>query len=119
LRGGHYSNQRTLEDDAFQDHEHIDEGHTHTDQGHSHHYGDYMTDWDNAHCTRTDTIWGPDSADKAKDRFDCNRDRTSSSSEAQLAMSVSGVGTVDKEKYSIDSETRPANMNVIWIMRVW
>lgn len=122
LRGGSYQDQLTEEDDTLQDHTHDDHGHTHTDKGHKHGYYDYVTsieetfgcNWGNEYRMGPKHI-------ATQDRFDCSYHRSSSSmdtAQASISTSHCGVGFVPNT-YRSSGETKPKNMNVQWIMRVW
>jgi len=104
LRGASDSEVLTLEEDQMQDHKHIV-----TDPGHTHGYVDkwpQMGTGDSGHD-------GPLFSDTSSDRYDKSHDATSESNVS--GMTVDGV-TSD---YKSGTETRPKNMNVIYIMRVW
>jgi len=104
LRGASDSEVLTLEEDQMQDHKHIV-----TDPGHTHGYVDkwpQMGTGDSGHD-------GPLFSDTSSDRYDKSHDATSESNVS--GMTVDGV-TSD---YKSGTETRPKNMNVIYIMRMW
>ena len=103
LRGSSDSEMLTMEEDQMQDHKHQV-----SDPGHSHSYDDKYTSY-NEH---DDGAPGPKGADNDDERFDKSHDRTSGSSHSGLT--VEGVSSGNS-----GSETRPKNMNVIYIMRVW
>ena len=103
LRGSSDSEMLTLEEDQMQDHKHQV-----SDPGHFHKYDDYSN-----HADGEDGHWGPGSSDQAVDRFDKSHDSTSGSS--PTGMTVQGVSS----GFRFGTETRPKNMNVIYIMRVW
>ena len=105
LRGASDSEVLSLEENQMQDHKH-----TISDPGHSHKYVDKYPNW--KPTTHEDGHWGPNTADDAWDRFDKAHD--SSSAATPTGLAVEGV-TSGKSGL----ETRPKNMNVIYIMRVW
>ena len=104
LRGGIDADQLKFEEDQIQDHLH-----EFNDPGHSHAYGDK---WSNL-WEYVDGHLGPDDVDHTQDRFDYNEIRTTSSHSTGIS-----VGLV-KSNYRRGEETRPKNMNVIFIMRVF
>ena len=104
LRGGTDADQLKLEEDQLQDHIHGV-----TDPGHSHPYIDKYV-W------LSEDIYGhqgPDGTDAKGNRWDYP-DQCTTSSET-TGISVTGVTS----SYRRGDETRPKNMNVIYIMRVW
>ena len=105
LRGASDSDVLTMEEDQMQDHKH-----TISDPGHSHKYVDKYPNW--KPTTHEDGHWGPNTADDAWDRFD--KAHYSWSATTPTGVAVEGV-TSGKSGL----ETRPKNMNVIYIMRVW
>jgi len=130
LRGGHYETMLDTEEDQFQDHTHVDEGHSHTDNGHDHGYVDRLptsSNNGNKECPYEDGHWGPGQShngrgqDKESDRWDCDWSRTSSSNTAKITNSSSGIGMVfnNSDTIRLGEETRPKNMNVMWIMRIY
>ena len=103
LRGSPDSEMLKMEEDQMQDHKH-----TVSDPGHSHSYDDKYTNWaghDEGHK-------GPTESDKTHDRYD--KSHASTSAKSPTGVTVQGVSSGRH-----GSETRPKNMNVIYIMRVW
>merc|ERR1719391_1437396 len=99
LRGASDSDVLNLEEDQMQDHKHQV-----SDPGHTHDYNDkYTNNRDGPH----------DGPKDGEGIFDYDHDRTSDSS--KTGITVNGVSS----GYRSGSETRPKNMNVIYIMRVW
>ena len=94
--------QLTLEEDQMQNHEHEASV---TDPGHSHHYTDRFTLNDNSGD-------GPKDGDG---HFNHDETRTSQGSHTGIQVRVKGVSST----YRAGLETRPKNMNVIYIMKVW
>ena len=86
------------------------QSHTHgvSDPGHSHGYDDKWTE----PFTNVDGYWGPSTGDKKADRFDTSHYGTTSNS--HTSISVTGA-----QGARIDSETRPKNIKVVYIMRVF
>merc|ERR1719495_925340 len=104
LRGGIDSTMLQKQDDSIQ-------GHTHSvsDPGHSHGYDDKWPSW--AHPA-INGHWGPNGADTQTDRFD--QSHPSTSNKAASGVKVNGV-----QGARADSETRPKNIRVVYIMRVF
>jgi len=99
LRGASDSEVLTMEEDQMQDHKH-----GLSDPGHSHVYDDKYNN----------NIEGPnDGAQDGQGVFDQSHTRTSEKSTS--GITVQGVSS----GYRYGAETRPKNMNVIYIMRVW
>jgi len=104
LRGGTDIDQLTLEEDQMQDHMH-----NIADSGHTHGYIDRWTDPD----VFINGQYGPEGKDTAHESFSTTHDVTTKISES--GISVKEVSS----SYRRGAETRPKNMNVIYIMRVW
>jgi len=104
LRGGPDSDQLTYEDDQLQDHMH-----DYSDPGHSHGYVDIWTDV----SVKEDHEYGPKGFDREDESYRITHDETTVNEKA--GISVSGVSS----SYRRGEETRPKNMNVIFIMRVF
>merc|ERR1712198_781654 len=102
LRGALDSEVLTLEEDQMQDHKH-----NVTDLGHTHSYDDKYPSWKDNEDGHT----GPQKADTDNDRFDKSHSRTSGSSHTGITVDLVS------SSYRSGSETRPKNMNVIYIMR--
>ena len=104
LRGGHDSLQLTLEEDQLQDHEHYV---ILTDPGHTHEYTDrYLGYHTTSQCATTGS-----SCDYSNN---APHSDTSFSGKTNISAEVTGVRT---GKHG--TETRPRNMNVIFIIRVF
>merc|ERR1711971_300404 len=99
LRGASDSEVLTLEEDQMQDHKH-----ELNDPGHSHVYDDRYTD------NRDGPNTGPKDGEGI---FGLSHTRTSEKSTS--GVTVQGVSS----GFRSGTETRPKNMNVIYIMRVW
>jgi len=99
LRGASDSNMLTMEEDQMQDHKH-----GLYDPGHSHQYDDKYTNNKDGPNT------GPEDGEGV---FGESHTRYSVANYTRIA--VQGVSS----GYRSGSETRPKNMNVIYIMRVW
>ena len=109
LRGGPDSDVLTMEEAQLENHDHSASALAHvSDPGHSHTYH-----YEEGHK------WEGDNADDRAMITSMNSvTGTSSSSTTGISVSVSvDVGSVTRA--STGSETRPKNMNVIYIMRVW
>jgi len=121
VRGGSDDQALVLEDDTLQDHTHIDTGHTHIDSGHTHPFIDKYrcTEKDPDNYCDEDGHWGgSDGPDTHGDRFDGEHDAVTSGGKASIQSSSSNIGGISAE-YRTSAETRPKNMNIVWIMRVW
>ena len=120
LRGGPDSSMLTLEEDQLQDHKHVfsDPGHYHgvTDPGHYHSYNDEVNEnhYHDAGCGGS--CGRADRANNKDNSRTTGHKSTGISVDSQsTGVSVTGVTS----SYRHGSETRPKNMNVIYIMRVW
>ena len=91
-----------MEDDQMQDHKHEV-----SDPGHHHSYDDKYTDWIG------NGYWGPDGGDYQGDAYMMSHIQSTTGS--ITGITVQGISS----SYRHGSETRPKNMNVIYIMRVW
>ena len=121
LRGGSDDQALVVEDDSLQEHTHIDPGHSHADLGHTHPYIDkyrcHEKDPDNF-CNEDGHWGGSDGPDTTGDRFDGSHDAVTASGASSIQSSTSNVAGVSGD-YRTSTETKPRNMNVVWIMRVW
>ena len=104
LRGGQDASALNMEDDTVQDHRHSDAGHTHSDSGHSHslytlvHGGSWG-----------DANGGPHFASESNADVD--------PAKANIQTSHANIGSPTGAR--IGEETRPTNMAVVWIMRIY
>ena len=105
LRGGHPGEVLTLEDHMIKDHTHLDNGHSHTDAGHTHSYQDCGSG-----------LMTIDGHDYDAALYAC-KTKTTESGHANIQQSKSNHAGV--EAGNKGEETRPVNMRVIWIMKVW
>jgi len=109
LRGSSDRDVLTLEEDQMQDHKH-----TLTDPGHAH---PYVDKWPNVADGRWHVrgYWGPGqliAAEKGADRWDQPH-------YVKTNIMASGAKVENVSGGRRGSETRPRNMNVIYIMKVW
>merc|ERR1712150_211411 len=115
------SDALVFEEDTIEDHQHIDPGHAHTDGGHTHPYIDRypcIENDPNNYCDQHGE-WGTEaSKDTNGDRFNNPNSATTSSGASNIQASFSNIGGV-ADNYRKGTETKPKNMNVVWIMRVW
>ena len=101
MRGALDSNQLILEEDSVQSHTHGV-----NDPGHQHGYDDKYDGY------TWEGYWGNNGMDKKDDRYDASH--PSSSDLSHTGITVTGpVGA------RVDSETRPKNMRVVFIMKVF
>ena len=107
LRGATEENALEMEEDQIVDHEHIDPGHTHTNAPHSHRYEDEHDSFPGtSHGTSGDYYkWAAEYKDTAGETIN-------------IDTSYTNVGGVALD-YNSGSETRPRNMKVMWIIKVW
>ena len=103
LRGGLDGVQLLTEEDSLQ-------AHTHGvfDSGHSHGYDDKYSNVNDG----IDGYWGPNGEDKITNRFDKSHSSTTNSATSNIKVTdVSGART--------SGETRPKNIRVVYIMKVF
>ena len=107
LRGGTDDNTLEMEDDQIVDHLHTDPGHTHSNSPHSHTYQD----------TYADKTWIISSGSYT---YYDNTAHTKTSSETtiSIANAKTNIGGVSSG-YNSGTETRPRNMKVMWIIKLW
>jgi len=140
MRGGPDSSVLEVELDQMQDHIHVDSGHSHSDAGHTHSdAGHIHTDAGHTHpFVDIYTDWpsnsGPHDGDSqgSLENFGVSHSKATSSSQASIQSSQaniqtssasiqassSGIGGITEE-YRRGSETRPKNMKVIYLIRVF
>ena len=103
LRGGLDGVQLETEEDSLQ-------AHTHevSDSGHNHGYDDKYSSYDNG----VNGILGPRGGDRSGDRFDQSHSSTTNGAYSNIKVTdVSGART--------SGETRPKNIRVVYIMKVF
>jgi len=111
-----------MEEDMFQDHLHVDMGHSHLTSGHSHPYVDHYASYNSDTCsddTSGNEMMMYHSSTKHRQ---CHHSTTTSNSanDINISTSHSGVSSVAPTgDYRYGAETRPKNMGVIWIIRVF
>ena len=106
LRGGSEDNALEMEEDTVINHKHIDPGHTHGNDPHSHSYID-------KYGSKTKSPKGTYAYSSYGDH-NFNTDKTT----ITIAEAQANIGLVSSE-YKSGSETRPRNMKVTWIIKVW
>ena len=128
LRGGDVDNVLEMEESQLQDHEHEDSGHSHscsassTSSQHRHSFkkGNDVSD---GGCDGCNTYWVADaSSDHSKggDHTEYTSYTTVSvSTSCSLGSRSANIGGVDSSGANAGSETRPANMKVHYIIRVF
>ena len=114
---------------AFLDHTHQDSGHTHEDSGHYHNihsvdYGNHAQDRQvfpglEKHFTKSSTSKEDGNYGDANGspHYASHRDLSIASSKASLKSSSSNIGNPNSGTHG--GETRPTNMAVVWIMRIF
>ena len=102
LRGSSDDTVLNFEEDMILDHEHLV-----NDPGHTHEYGDNWRDLENGY-------WNSNSGSQNPWRNNKPHDRITQSE--KTGLSVKGVSN---NKSRTGNETRPRNMHVIYIMRVY
>merc|ERR1712126_257473 len=107
LRGGIDGVMLQTQDDSIQSHTH-----SVTDPGHAHGYIDKWPSCAYFEKIHQDGIAGPKDCDKSRDRYDQSHASTSK-------RSFSGVKVTGVQGARFDSETRPKNLRVVYIMRVF
>ena len=102
------SDALNTEKDSIQAHSHF---HSFNDPGHQHSYVDKYPTMN----TGEDGYWGPVTrySDQIADRYDKSHTSTSYSRKTDITMSVNGVSNA-----RTSFETKPKNMNVVYIMKV-
>ena len=109
LRGASDSEVLTMEEDQMQDHKHQV-----SDPGHSHSFVDKYPNFGGGN----DGHSGPAHDDDEKDQWDWPHDEDTG--DEKTGITVQGVASKFREiDVGVGDETRPKNMNIIYIMRVW
>jgi len=125
LRGGNDNSALTFEDDMLQDHHHEDYGHSHQDTGHQHHVDphDVFPDsvfllHNNGYNTNYDNVVGKYFPNGEKPlAFEPAGALPSNIGQANIESSRANIGYPSSGSHG--DETRPKNMAVVWIMRVY
>merc|ERR1712179_577479 len=107
LRGGNEENALEIEEDQIVDHQHIDPGHTHDNSPHSHEVSG----------VQEDSNYRLNHVDSGQPDWDTYT-RTTSTAKISIATANTNVGGVTSDSNS-GSETRPKNMKVMWIIKLW
>jgi len=134
MRGGSDESAGTVEEDSVQDHEHVDPGHTHVDAGHTH------IDAGHTHYQTSDAygsfVQGASSSDIGYDDVICTRSHHENcggyymrmvwntayagaaitTDQATIQANTAGMGGMSTGRPG--GETRPKNVNVVYIMRI-
>jgi len=135
LRGGEDHLVATIQQDMVQDHTHKDPGHTHTDTGHSHTQDDHIHAASFSFVEPLDyhdvesQLKLPSTNNSIIDSFyyggkfeytifSDSRTPAIHTSNAEISSAKSGISTVE-ENYRKGHETRPKNMVVTYIMRIY
>ena len=99
----------TMENDMIQDHKHRDSGHRHSDSGHNHKLPRTVV--------HTGSSWGDENGSPS---FLGSYYYTGSyvdSSRANIQTGYANIGNPSTGRHG--GETRPTNMAVVWIMRIY
>jgi hypothetical protein len=109
LRGTTLEHVLEIQDDAFEDHSHgiVDPGHSHSDTGHTHQY---------KNCGFNTLVYS-DQGSMPRTR-DCET-RTTETGKAQITSDKTGIKISSAKEGKSGTETRPKNMAVQWIIRVF
>ncbi len=137
LRGSSYELAGTIQLDAIQSHKHEDSGHTHSDGGHTHrdfghkhhdpghtHSGSYATSTsknDDFDYHKNDKIGVINVGYRSLPRSFTNIQSSSaniSTNSANILSSKASIGSPSGKDVHVDTETRPANMRVVWIIKI-
>jgi len=110
LRGGDDNQSLTFEDDMFQDHRHPDLGHKHEEKGEGHNHKFPGSTLFLGYEIGYEYSSGPHMARSADGDI-------TNESKVDLEVSYAKIG--DPNTGSHGSETRPKNMGVVWIMRIY
>ena len=120
LRGGSDTEALHKEDDQIQDHFHVDPGHNHGSDTHTHGYGEYYSKFSGS--GKGDCLPGAQCVhyDHGDSALNCQiwQTRTTDYSGIDIHSSSSGVGGVHND-YRKGEETRPKNMRVVYIMKIF
>ena len=121
LRGGSDTEVLNKQDDQMQDHLHVDSGHTHENVGHRHDYGEYYSRFSGegtGECLPeakqcVDYLHG-------ESHLNCEiwAERTSELSNVEIQSSMSNMGGVH-DAFRSGEETRPKNMKVVYIIKIY
>jgi len=114
LRGGDAGSVLTKQSHQMQSHSHNiqDDGHKHTDSGHTHAYVD--TYFNTKFYTNSQ---GADP--RSNSEYPTNTKKTTGTSRANISTDKANIVITSVKNAASGTETRPANMAVIWIMRIF
>ena len=121
LRGGNLENILEFEESQLQDHHHVDEGHSHACSAssasapHTHSYTA-------ARVYDAGGYWGGSgtwAANKQRQVFQSSSSTVSVSTSCENTKENSNMKGVDVSKANAGAETRPVNMKVLYIIRVY
>ena len=120
LRGASDNEALDTEEDQIQDHVHIDSGHTHGNEGHSHGYGEWYSVFSGS--GKGDCLPGAQCVHYEHGESALNNelwaDRTSEYSSITITNNYSGIGWI-AEEYRKGTETRPKNMKIVYIIKIF
>jgi hypothetical protein len=114
LRGSNPEDILSFQDDAFEDHSHVivDPGHSHIDTGHTHNYEDCGEVY-HVHVVNVDGIG------TSPVHENLCREKTTQTSNAQITTDKTRITISSAKEGKSGAETRPKNMAVQWIIRVF
>ena len=122
LRGGSDAEVLDTQEDQIQDHGHTDYGHTHGSDSHYHQYTAYYSELYGGGGTGE---CKPDAGQCIHYEYGNSRlsniipwNQYSASASIGIHSSTSGIGGVE-DGYRKGSETRPINMKVVYIMKIF
>ena len=122
LRGGSDGDLLKREEDSLQQHTHgvSDPGHSHevSDSGHTHRYNDKHEGLNDG---VDDVHWGPSEGDKYHDRWDVShyRSTTNAKSNIRVNSAKTNIRVTNVSGARTSGETRPKNIRVVYIMKVF
>jgi len=125
-RGGSDDTAGNVEEDSVEDHLHADPGHTHVDQGHTHadagHSHRNTDTGQTPFCTGTEGYHAGRLGTSGNYYYFTNAYQSGAAvaniqaSAASIAASITNMGGMSSGKMGV--ETRPKNMNVVYIIRI-
>lgn len=106
LRGASQDKTLEMEEDQILDHLHKDPGHSHANTPHTHDFKDNYPDGPGGYLQR------------GSETTSHGHDGTTAEATISISSATTNLGGIS-EGYRAGDETRPRNMKVMWIIRVW